>query len=643
MQNIVTYKESQEYIENGTVSSIEELWTILQDLKCKLTHKHHRRCLLPVKKNSTQPDIISACGDAVQSEKLNRYRCKVADNRLLSPDPANHCFLTIDIRHSPAAVILLEQLGLALRTEKQCPGDRDYENFQHLTYQDKSLQAYRYIPPTAADEGVISPVFGRLCVINPNSDNVQYLDSYGVSKYLAKYVTDVDEASRIFIQAPKYGSTHGTFRVTNNEILGNTKIASVSHSEIANTANKRKNHIGRLMTQTGCLMTLFNIAPVMTNIDFVHVATVPLEERPAVDRKLPLNALKRQKIVGGSINRSSDLDESKTIPPMIIRMGSGGHLFRAMPYWRRYRPSDIVIAKDQMFSPYSLDTVTVFGLRPPELSFIYSQSLYSRWFKRERIPLTKRDLKDKNHFEAALQYCCDNLSVTYERCAWIDSTTSLVKLRAAALSDIIKYVQACPLARFGNNTSQKATVLRFFTHLYQQLLSQDSLGIRGAQREETWRWMKNTFLCDFDKEYLPVVWYTPIRPTNTSRFLFHLLLSMGEFRNEMELLTSGSLRDAYVHAGLCTGAFGDATEDVKTIVRRYITEQLQHMPGGTRQFDRLAIAADAAVAGLLCNNNVVCMETPRISIRICAMLLRKRSKRSSKMPKGNFMLCYCVT
>ena len=37
-----------------------------------------------------------------------------------------------------------------------------------------------------------------------------------------------------------------------------------------------------------------------------------------------------------------------------------------------------------MFSPLSIDAVTAFGVRPPELSFVRKVSDYTHWFRRIR-------------------------------------------------------------------------------------------------------------------------------------------------------------------------------------------------------------------------------------------------------------------
>ena len=40
--NLATHAEAMEFLQEGIVSSMEQLFDILSSLKRKLTHKHHR-------------------------------------------------------------------------------------------------------------------------------------------------------------------------------------------------------------------------------------------------------------------------------------------------------------------------------------------------------------------------------------------------------------------------------------------------------------------------------------------------------------------------------------------------------------------------------------------------------------------------
>ena len=194
----------------------------------------------------------------------------------------------LDIKHCDKVIDLLEDLGLAARAEK-VPHLVDPDSRRHIYYFDKSLEPKRYVPPTTADDGVLSPVFARIIIYNPNSDNVQYLDSFGISKYLAKCVADVDEDARVFVSAPPPGSANMFEHRCREVETRNTKIASVALEQKKGDSRSKTKPIGRVMTQPECLMLHFGVAPVNTNIKFVHISTVPLEQRPALDRTKPLH------------------------------------------------------------------------------------------------------------------------------------------------------------------------------------------------------------------------------------------------------------------------------------------------------------------------------------------------------------------
>ena len=153
---------------------------------------------------------------------------------------------------------------------------------KELVYFDKSLRSQRYVPPTSADDGVMSPVIARLCLFNENSDNAQYVDSYGVSSYLAKYVTDIDKVAKVYTRAPPYRGDGNMERLERKEI-GNTKITSVSIYEHGRAARDRRKEVGRFMSQPEALMLHFGVPPVITDIEWIHISTIPLEEWPGLD------------------------------------------------------------------------------------------------------------------------------------------------------------------------------------------------------------------------------------------------------------------------------------------------------------------------------------------------------------------------
>ena len=201
--NMVNNEELHEYLREGLFSSVDQLFDLLHLLKRKLLHTHHARCMIPVFDDITKHKLYASNKDIEMTKNLNKFRCKVPDNRLLSPDPNEHCFIMVEVRHLEMAINILREIGLVARTE-EVGHLNEVRRGKELVYFDKSLRSQRYVPPTSADDGVMSPVIARLCLFNKNSDNAQYVDSYGVSSYLAKYVTDIDKVAKVYTRAPPY-------------------------------------------------------------------------------------------------------------------------------------------------------------------------------------------------------------------------------------------------------------------------------------------------------------------------------------------------------------------------------------------------------------------------------------------------------
>ena len=120
-----------------------------------------------------------------------------------------------------------------------------------------------------------------------------------------------------------------------------------------------------------------------------------------------------------------------------------------------------------------------------------------------------------------------------------------------------------------------------------------------------------------DTRELPVIWYSSIKPTQPARFLFHILLSMGQFDCELNLYSAGSMKQAFVRARLIAAGNVDLPEehqqleqDIKILSRRYVLEQLVFLPGGTSSFDRHVVAAYNTLRRGLLEDSLPCNELP---------------------------------
>jgi hypothetical protein len=101
-----------------------------------------------------------------------------------------------------------------------------------------------------------------------------------------------------------------------------------------------------------------------------------MEERPGIEKTLPLNQLKKDGTISNDqfISGPDDLDSSHVIVSDNVRRS------KKLPVWRQHSQMECLVLKDQLFNPITPDAITIFGMRPPELRCIASHdtSLSSR-------------------------------------------------------------------------------------------------------------------------------------------------------------------------------------------------------------------------------------------------------------------------
>ena len=71
---------------------------------------------------------------------------------------------------------------------------------------------------------------------------------------------------------------------------------------------------------------------------------------------------------------------------------------------------------------------------------------------------------------------------------------------------------------------------------------------------------------------IPVGWYNSIKPTQPHGWLIHILISMGEYDNELNLLGTGSIQDCFIRARLISGHENTIEEEANKLLADYIME-----------------------------------------------------------------------
>jgi predicted GIY-YIG superfamily endonuclease len=178
-----------------------------------------------------------------------------------------------------------------------------------------------------------------------------------------------------------------------------------------------------------------------------------------------------------------------------------------------------------------------------------------------------------------------------ENCIWLDGFNYKITIRRAALRPLYELAKE----RLQNNpdTSQ-ATGLRLPTLATVRLLGKLVWMIEGYQSTAQYVYTRRTqqefeiltamFVCKRKTRKLPVIWWTPIYPRRKTAFLVQILLCMGRFSTEYELMLQGNIRGSLVEAGMIDVL--QPNHSFHKILQSYILHQLRVQPGSTYQFDR---------------------------------------------------------
>ena len=151
---------------------------------------------------------------------------------------------------------------------------------------------------------------------------------------------------------------------------------------------------------------------VHTDMVFENVTTLPLEQRAGVECKSHSDFME-------------DLCEDGS------EMLSISYQIRAekrFPIWRQHRDEELLILQGLFKSSISVDKITKFSVRPPELrDLVKNVGNYYRWF------YVKNERMNRDHVETALELSLDS-------CMWVDGLQNQVYLRTKAIPEMKEYL-----------------------------------------------------------------------------------------------------------------------------------------------------------------------------------------------------------
>jgi hypothetical protein len=536
--SIVRTQDIQEYINEGLFDSVEDTHEIYKNASSYLGHKCNERC-----QKMVAPGV---------------YKCRKDNYATMSPDTTSHVNLPLPCNVDTACLDRLKQIGLATQGDVNGCGYVPPPHYLHPLF-----NPCKHIPPINPEKDEnISPVESRMFIMCRSMQNVQKITGTGgCNKYVCKYIAKIDEQNYVIVSVKDGANGKLT---TNTKFLHNTKVAgtAINEEKVKNESRESSRPGGRVISLMEMVHVMLKYPEVLTDLNFVNIPTVPLEMRA----RIGINA---QKIP--SDGEFTDPEIAETRKHIIIDQD-----------YRQLTVTETLLLNDLRLSQYSVDRITQFSLRPPELRAVINKpGDYFRWFTIEhKKKITGEDLQ---------KAISDDLHCTM----LIDGFQHVVKLRVKALPEVrghLENIRSVP-----ELTESVADTMNLLQKII-DTTEASTLGTYMGDDEFAFLQHCNNHLLDRASDgHLPTPVYSYTRPTCGHKFVMHILLSMGEFTTEAELMMHSSLRDCLRAANLI-GPLNDE-ESLRSysnqLLKRFIEEQLCYFSNSQRVLnDWIALSGD---------------------------------------------------
>jgi predicted GIY-YIG superfamily endonuclease len=572
--DVVKSENIHEYVEKHLIPSKDSVHDLIDNGVAFLTHKCNDRCLV---KN----------GDGT-------LRCRMPKYIHLTPDNTKQHFIDLPCHISDECWERLHKIGLA---NEMYDVDGNKNEF-------KSTLGYfhpkRWIPAVVPGEAPISPYESETFCICQSMQNIQRLDQAGgCCKYTCKYLAKIDKQNYISISVNKSDKNR---LESNSTYLHNTKITSSDKQQQKEKVEDRdsKHPQGRCVSLTEMMHVMLRYPEVYTDLVFISVSSLPLE----------LRCFKK-------ITTDSEIEDGVYTNSVSQHIRSNKPNF---PIWRKHTMTEQILMDDLKQSGMGYDKITQFSLRPRELKPIIDMvEHYYRWFF--------VDMKNKISSNEMNDLLTDNLTETH----WIDGLQRKVKIRRSAIPELLEWCSYLETEEANVEVAGKESMIEVMKQI-EYVLENDDEDILDDDGISFLSHVKENMIYDDEKEHLPVVVFSYVLPSNGIQFLNHILLSMGRFSTEIDLMTHSSIKECFCHAKLIGNS--DEIEDLRQysndLLVKYIKDQIRYFPNGMRAIDSFIITAGIAFDNAIIDNGISMTDMPPFQYSILAQSMEEEFIKQRK-------------
>jgi predicted GIY-YIG superfamily endonuclease len=473
-----------------------------------------------------------------EGEKICRYRRQTPAPL---PSDAHGWFESIATPYSDDVYELLKEMGLAWKT---------FDSTSHSEYWavDDRIKAGKWHYAATQDECFLSTI-PMLSVICRSATNVDMCDRKFQVGYLVKHMSGKEERELVDMDGTKDIVEP---RVSTTEEYAREKMTACRN--ILPEKDKRKPQLGREISLNEVVWFNLGFRYTYCTADFVHVPTLPLENRAAV---LKVSYLSRRE--------TGNITVEETAPV-------AGRISAKLPGWRRFTAKQLLHIEDYIKSPYWCDATSLFNIRPPELLFIDSLCVYCECF------VTK--------IQKGKGGCLFSEDVSSQK--WFDGLSHRVYLRSCSIDKAVEFVRRKALK--GDETART-----MYRSVFLPISRRDA---------KSWQ---NFVELSASRETVSVT--SIVKPWDRTKFLAHLCMLMGTYHTEFGLFSTGSMKASMMNCGILNKSETVSKQQIMSLMKTYVVNDLRFYPISAKRFAKYLRAAlctleDVLIKGIVSNHSM---------------------------------------
>jgi hypothetical protein len=389
-----------------------------------------------------------------------------------------------------------------------------------------------------------------------------------------------------------------------------TKIASNRNQENQAKLSDRikEKPQGVLISLPEMFRRIFNKKQIICTETFTAFPTLPLEERVGMLKRPKLhfatatdciNYVYENRSLPGfaQMHKVSSIETRRTILKLSID--------------RQFSASQELLIRDQYSSPVTIDNITAHGIRPPELRQFYFPQHYVQYFYWKHPSVREKTLDSGRRVSITEQLVGHDIFTS----AWIDGMERQVFVRKAAIDVILSTYSSklpCDMMLLFH-ALHYLSKNQFHLNATEEMQQSVILKLSSQQQQDS-TCISTLFLTKEDQDdKLPLPVIIPVKPNRPQKFLISLILSLGQFDNEIELWHATSLHKVFYNASLIPvhpSVRLPSLDEIDNVLKMYVDKFLLYIPASWHTLNKYLIMAQSIIKDALHHNAVLDLGIP---------------------------------